>query len=66
MRTSGLGARLALVPATEGEETSLDPEFREEGAKPGDRRVLTINGVEFAFRYCPPGEFPLGRSNNEF
>ncbi|HRR07158.1 MAG TPA: bifunctional serine/threonine-protein kinase/formylglycine-generating enzyme family protein [Rhodothermales bacterium] len=26
----------------------------------GDRQVLTIKGVEFAFRYCPPGSFRMG------
>ena len=27
---------------------------------PGDRKVITINGVEFAFRWCPAGEFMMG------
>ena len=22
---------------------------------PGDRKVITINGIEFAFRWCPAG-----------
>jgi len=26
----------------------------------GDRQVLTIKGVDFAFRYCPPGSFRMG------
>ena len=26
----------------------------------GDRKVITINGVEFAFRWCPAGEFMMG------
>ena len=26
----------------------------------GDRKVVTINGVEFAFRWCPAGEFMMG------
>lgn len=29
---------------------------------PGDRKVVTINGVEFAFRWCPAGEFMMGSS----
>ncbi len=29
---------------------------------PGDRKVITINGVEFAFRWCPAGEFMMGSS----
>ena len=37
--------------------------------KAGDRLVYEINGVEFAFRYCPPGTVPTispGRRNSEF
>lgn len=26
--------------------------------KAGDRKTLEIGGVEFAFRYCPPGAYP--------
>ncbi|MBL7976868.1 MAG: SUMF1/EgtB/PvdO family nonheme iron enzyme [Bacteroidetes Order II. Incertae sedis bacterium] len=26
----------------------------------GERQVLTIKGVDFAFRYCPPGRFRMG------
>ena len=40
--------------------------------KAGDRTVLTIQGVEYAFRWCPSGTFTMGspedesnRSNNE-
>ena len=28
--------------------------------KAGTRKVLTINGVEYAFRYCPAGTFTMG------
>ena len=31
----------------------------------GDRATLTIDGVEFAFRYCPPGEFLMGSPEDE-
>lgn len=27
---------------------------------PGSRRVLKLNGVDFAFRWCPPGTFMMG------
>ena len=40
--------------------------------KAGDRMVKTIDGIEYAFRWCPPGMFMMGspedepgRSNNE-
>ena len=26
----------------------------------GDRKVLTVDGIEYAFRWCPPGEFMMG------
>ena len=28
--------------------------------KPGERLVKTVNGVEFAFRWCPAGSFQMG------
>ena len=28
--------------------------------KAGDRKVLTIKDVEYAFRWCPPGTFTMG------
>ncbi|MBQ9128748.1 MAG: SUMF1/EgtB/PvdO family nonheme iron enzyme [Thermoguttaceae bacterium] len=31
--------------------------------KAGDRKTLEIGGVEFAFRYCPPGAYPASKKN---
>ena len=31
----------------------------------GDRKVLTIKGVEYAFRWCPAGTFMMGSPANE-
>jgi len=33
--------------------------------KAGMRKLLTIKGVEFAFRYCPAGTFEMGSPENE-
>ena len=33
--------------------------------KAGDRMVLTINDVEYAFRWCPPGTFMMGSPEDE-
>ena len=33
---------------------------------PGSRQVFNFNGVEFAFRWCPPGIFVMGGSEYEF
>ena len=35
------------------------------GEKAGDRRTVIVNGVEFAFRWCPPGTFTMGASTSE-
>ncbi len=32
----------------------------EKKCKPGERLVKTVNGVEFAFRWCPAGSFQMG------
>ena len=31
--------------------------------KEGDRKVETVNGVEFAFRWCPQGKFMMGNED---
>ena len=33
--------------------------------KAGERMVKTVNGIEFAFRWCPPGTFIMGSPENE-
>lgn len=35
------------------------------GAKAGERKTVTVNGVEFAFRWCPPGTFIMGSPIDE-
>lgn len=36
-----------------------------EERRPGERLVITVNGIEFAFRWCPPGKFTMGSPNSE-
>lgn len=31
----------------------------------GERKIVTINGVEFVFRWCPPGTYMMGSSELE-
>ncbi|MCF0234231.1 MAG: hypothetical protein HUK22_04550, partial [Thermoguttaceae bacterium] len=31
----------------------------------GERRVVEIDGVEYAFRWAPPGKFTMGSPENE-
>ena len=35
------------------------------GTKAGERKTVTVNGVEFAFRWCPPGTFMMGSPKSE-
>ena len=35
------------------------------GRKAGERLVKTVEGVEFAFRWCPPGTFTMGKPESE-
>ncbi len=41
------------------------PSSEDAGLKAGTRKVLTINGVEYAFRYCPAGTFTMGSPESE-
>ena len=36
-----------------------------DGTTAGERMVLTINGVEYPFRWCPPGTFMMGSPEDE-
>ena len=36
-----------------------------EGKTAGDRIVVTVKGVDFAFRWCPPGTFMMGSPESE-
>ncbi|MBQ9873667.1 MAG: SUMF1/EgtB/PvdO family nonheme iron enzyme [Thermoguttaceae bacterium] len=57
----------ANLDAQEGiaSETSAASSFDPVATEAGTRRVATINGVEIAFRYCPPGEFLMGCPDKE-
>ena len=35
------------------------------GAKAGERKTYNVNGVEFAFRWCPAGTFMMGSPTSE-
>jgi len=41
----------------------VDPQTA--GRPAGERKVLTINDIEYAFRWCPPGTFTMGSPVNE-
>jgi len=41
------------------------PPLAEAERKAGERMTVTIEDVEYAFRWCPPGKFMMGSSENE-
>ncbi|MBQ2789436.1 MAG: formylglycine-generating enzyme family protein [Thermoguttaceae bacterium] len=58
-----LGLAAATVEETDADETA---EVAWNAApKAGTRKVLTVNGVEYAFRYCPAGTFTMGSPESE-
>ncbi len=59
-----LGFRIVLAPKKETAKPAAKPRI-EDGWNPGERITLHHKGVEFAFRYCPPGEFEMGSPESE-
>lgn len=43
----------------------IKDDFANGGAKAGERKAFTFNGIEYAFRWCPPGKFTMGSPQNE-
>lgn len=53
-------ARLQELREVEKKDWDFKP-----GQTAGERKVVTLNGVEFAFRWCPPGVFMMGSPESE-
>ena len=76
-RNGFTGFRPVLIPAADDTSTanggSSENELRPEpvpekiaaGTEPGEKRTLTVNGTDFTFRWCPPGEFVMGSPESE-
>ena len=62
IRLPNLGGRCVVEPRGEAPK---EPDNSSADKKAGDRIVKYINGVEFAFRWCPPGKFMMGSPENE-
>ena len=56
--TGNLGAQVARTRSGDKIDWSSNPPA-------GTRKTLTIKGVEYAFRYCPPGKFLMGAPQSE-
>ena len=50
---------LSFVCPCEAQNT-MGPALPAPSLKAGERKVLTVDGIEYAFRWCPPGEFMMG------
>ena len=55
-----VGLMVCVKPAI-GQESAKTDESR----KAGDRLVKTVDGIEYAFRWCPPGKFLMGSPEEE-
>ena len=56
---------LAAKPVEE-KTPDIEPEVAWDASpKAGTRKVLTVNGIEYAFRYCPAGTFQMGSPEDE-
>ena len=47
------------------ETAELEPEDFVTARKAGDRMVKTVDGIEYAFRWCPAGAFTMGSPSSE-
>ena len=52
-------------PEPMNEKNSSQSNADDSQLKAGDRKVYTVNGVEFAFRWCPAGTFMMGSPKSE-
>ena len=59
---STINARFVALSAFLG---GTAPHIPKDDRKAGDHMVMTINGIEHAFRWCPPGVFLMGSPENE-
>ena len=53
------------TPRLSGEITNFIIWEGKPGPKAGNRKVLTIGGVKYAFRWCPAGKFMMGSPEEE-
>lgn len=63
IRTLQTVPRARPTPTPPMPQTNVDP--RGPVGKTGERKVLSINDVEYAFRYCPAGTFMMGSPQSE-
>ena len=43
----------------------IEPPKPKPELKPGDRKVIPVKGVDYAFRWCPAGKFTMGSPTSE-
>ena len=47
------------------DKPSVHAELMGEGATAGERKTLTVKGIDYTFRWCPAGEFTMGSPESE-
>ncbi|MGL4944025.1 MAG: formylglycine-generating enzyme family protein [Thermoguttaceae bacterium] len=61
----GIIRACVLVLAAFGGLWGMSPCVSAQESKAGERKVFSIDGVEYVFRFCPAGEFMMGSPNSE-
>lgn len=59
----GSGSKSSNSEAANNGLSDSEPSSTEQATS--NRKVITVNGVEFAFRWCPPGTFTMGSPEDE-
>lgn len=52
--------RMVVTPPKTSAAVTTLPAPLKSGNVAGERKVLTVSGIDYAFRWCPPGEFMMG------
>lgn len=56
--------KIVDVPSESGVEKQINPDVTgafPAGKQAGDKLIRVVNGVEYVFRWCPPGSFLMGK-----
>ena len=54
-----------VLPSSSGKPTPVGASFPTSSRQAGERIVKTVDGIDYAFRWCPPGEFMMGSPSSE-
>ena len=70
---NGVTRNFVLAKLDSGKSSSQSSEYKPEHEpgerpehEPGERMVKTVDGIEYAFRWCPKGSFTMGSNPSEW